>query len=82
MEHIDDNIGTDSDVFNITNQECVAMDITSELDPKEIELNVPITDLFESKKPLLSEGYKRSLLCTGGLEKELQHSVEARFICS
>ena len=81
MEHIDDNVGTDSDVFNLTNPECVQMDITSELDPKEIELNVPVTDLFETEKPLLPEGYERSL-CTSGIEKELLQAVETKFICS
>ena len=25
IEHIDDNVGTDSDVFNLTNPECVEM---------------------------------------------------------
>ena len=81
MEHIGDNVGTDCDVFNLTNPECVEMNITSELDPKEIELNVPITDLFETEKPLLPEGYERSL-CTSGIEKELHQALERKFICS
>ena len=72
MEHVDDNIGAESDDNDMTCTETIEMDISSELEPSTIDLNVPI--------PLLPQGYEAEY--SNGIDKELSQIEEAKFVCS